>query len=285
MRIGINTLLWTPEFRSEHYSLLPRVKAHGFDGVEITLIRAGNFDAPALRRALAQNGLDCTVCSVVLPDLSLIADDADIRRRTVSFLSDRIKITAELGATLLAGPLYCPVGFLPGRRRTRVEWERAVDGYRQLGPVLQAYGVELCLEPLNRFETFFLNTTEDAAALCEEVGDARIGILWDSFHANIEEKHLGVSLEQAAKHVKHVHACENDRGIPGTGHVDWPAIFSALAAVSYDGWLTIESFGFTSGDLAAAACIWRDLAASPEDIAWRGVEFLRSMIRSWNDPG
>ena len=136
------------------------------------------------------------------------------------------------------------VGSFSGVRRTSDEWNRAVEGYRELGPVLASHNVQLAIEPLNRFETYFLNTTVDAVALCDEVAHPNAGILWDTFHANIEEKHIGDSLLQAGPHLKHVHTCENDRGIPGSGHVEWNSVFAALRDLKYDGWLTIESFGF-----------------------------------------
>ncbi len=275
MKFGVNTFLWTSNFGSKDFGLLPEVKEHGFDGVEVTLIHPEQFEAGAIRRRLADNGLEATVCSVLPAGLSLISGDAAVRERAIAHLSTCIQLTAEAGAKLIAGPLYSPVGYLPGRRRTDEEWKRAVAGYEQLGPVLDEYEVDLCIEPLNRFETYFLNTTEDAVALCGQVNHPRVGILWDTFHANIEEKDVAGSLRAARPFLKHVHTCENDRGTPGTGHVDWKGVFEAIAAIQYDGWQTIESFGFTSGDISAAAAIWRDLASSPEEIAWRGVEFLK----------
>ncbi len=275
MKFGINTFLWTANFGPTDFELLPRIKANGFDGIEAALIRPENFAAVAIRRAVEENQLGCTICSVLPPELSLIAEDASTRKQTLAHLSDCIKHTAEAGANLIAGPLYCPVGFIPGRRRTTDEWKWAVEAYQQLGPVLKSYSVDLCIEPLNRFETFFLNTTADAVALCEAVADPGVGILWDTFHANIEEKSLGEAVRLGGAHIKHVHTCENDRGTPGSGHVDWPGVFQALASIGYDGWLTIESFGFASGDLAAAASIWRDLADDPDEIAWAGVPFLK----------
>ena len=280
MKFGINTFLWTADFGPKDFALLPQIKAHGFDGIEATLIHPKNFQAAAIRQALKQNDLECTLCSVLPKELSLLADDAATQRKTVAHLSDCIKLTAEAGATVIAGPLYSPVGFLPGRRRTNEEWKRAIENYQQLGPVLEANAVDLCIEPLNRFETFFLNTTADAVDLCNAVNHPRIGILWDTFHANIEEKNLGEALKSAAPRLKHLHTCENDRGIPGSGHVDWPGVFGAIAAINYNGWLTIESFGFASGDLAAAASIWRDLADNPEQIAWNGVKFLKNQLQS-----
>ena len=277
MRFGVNTFLWSAHFGPNDFHILPEVKAHGFDGIEATLIWPKEFEASAIRRALAENDLQCTICSVLPRELSLISEEGSIRARSVSHLSECIRAAAEAGAKIIAGPLYCPVGYISGRRRTEEEWKWAVDGLRQLGPVLEDCAVDLCIEPLNRFETFFLNTTQDARALCEEIAHPRIGMLWDTFHANIEEKDLAASLLTAGRFVKHVHTCENDRGIPGTGHVSWIEVFRALKAIQYDGWLTIESFGFALGDIAAAASIWRDLADEPSQIAWEGLSFLRSL--------
>jgi D-psicose/D-tagatose/L-ribulose 3-epimerase len=278
VQFGINTFLWTESFGSKDFHLLEEVRAHGFDGVEVSLFRAADFEAGAIRKALVENQLQCTVCSVLPRGLSLLSDDPAVRSGTITHLADCIKVTAEAGAHIIAGPLYSPVGYLPGRRRTVEEWKRAVDAYRQLGPVLREYDVQLGIEPLNRFETYFLNTTEDAVRLCREVGHPNVGILWDTFHANIEEKNIGESLRATGSYLKHVHTCENDRGTPGSGHVDWAGVASALKSLNYNGWLTIESFGFALGDLAAAASIWRDLAATPEEIAWKGIQFLKTSV-------
>jgi D-psicose/D-tagatose/L-ribulose 3-epimerase len=276
MKFGVNTFLWTANFGPEHFALLPKIREGGFDGIEVALIHPADFKASEIRRALAQNNLECTVCSVLPGDLSLISPDAAVRRKTVAHLAECFAATAEAGATLIAGPLYSPVGYLPGRRRTGDEWKSAVDGYQELGPMLAANKVEVCIEPLNRFETYFLNTTEDAVKLCAEIGHPNVGILWDTFHANIEEKHPPQALRSTGRFLKHLHTCENDRGTPGSGHVDWPGVFGALHEMKYDGWLTIESFGFALGELSAAASIWRDLAPNPEDIAFEGVKFLKA---------
>jgi D-psicose/D-tagatose/L-ribulose 3-epimerase len=191
-------------------------------------------------------------------------------------LQDVIKAVAGAGTRVLAGPLYCPVGYLPGRRRTPDEWNWAVDAYQQLGDTLVAHDITLAIEPLNRFETYFLNTAADAARLADEVNHPNVGILFDTFHANIEEKSIGDGYRTIGRHLRHVHTCENDRGIPGSGHVEWDDVFRALREVNYDGWLTIESFGFALGDLSAAAAIWRDIEKTPESIAVEGLKFLRS---------
>ena len=278
MKFGVNTFIWTMEFDRSHFALLPGIKQAGFDGVELPLINPERVDAPAIRRVLAENGLECTFCAVIPGGLSAISDDTEVRGKTRAHLETCVKVAAEAGGKLIAGPIYSPVGYLPGRRRNADEWKRAVEFYRSLMDVLMKNDITLAIEPLNRFETYFLNTAEDAAALCDAVNNPRVGILFDTFHANIEEKNVPNAYRRLGRHLKHVHTCENDRGTPGTGHVDWPGVFAALREMKYDGWLTIESFGFALGELSAAASIWRDLAPTPESIAFEGIKFLKKVI-------
>lgn len=278
MKFGVNTFIWTVSFTKENLPLLPAIKQNGFDGVEVSLFNPNDFAAADIRKGTEANGLECTICSIITRDMSLISDDADVRRKTITHLKDCAKAAAEAGAKLIAGPLYSPVGYLPGRRRTTNEWKWAVEGYQSIADTFAIHGVTLAIEPLNRFETFFLNTAADAAELCDQVNHPNIGILFDTFHANIEEKSIADGYRTVAKHLKHVHTCENDRGIPGTGHVEWKSVFEALAEIKYDGWLTIESFGFALGELSAAASIWRDIAPTPDSIAFEGIKFLKKCL-------
>jgi len=276
MKLGINTFLWTAAFDESNLDLLPKIKSHGFDGVEIARVAFDGFPAARIGKAVADAGLECTVCSALTGELSLVTDDAKARERTSDFLKRAIEATSLLGAKVLAGPFCAPVGYLPGRRRTGEEWKRAVDGLAGLGPALTAAGVDLAVEPLNRFETFFLNTASDGRKLCEAVQHPRVGLLFDTFHANIEEKSIRAGLADTGGFIRHIHTCENDRGTPGSGHVAWDELFEGLRKANYGSWLVIESFGFALPEMAAAACIWRDLAATPEEIAWQGVQFLRT---------
>lgn len=280
MKYGINTLLWTAGFDRSHLDLLPKFKEMGFDGVEIARFSFDGFPAAEIRKAVERNGLECTFCSALTGHTSLIADTPGGRREAQDFLTQGIQTAAELGASVFVGPFCSPVGYLPGRRRTNDEWKRAVDGLQYLGDILARYKVTLAVEPLNRFETYFLNTADDAVRLCEEVKHPNVGILGDTFHFNIEEKDLGAAFRKLGKHLKHVHTCENDRGVPGSGHVEWDSIFGALDEIGYKGWAVIESFGSRIPEIATAACIWRDLAPSSEAIAGEGVRFLRGKAKA-----
>ena len=278
MKFGVNTFIWSATFEPVHFGLLPTIKEAGFDGVEIPLFRPQDLAAAAIRKATGANGLECNACTVLVDGLSLISESADIRRQTTTHLKSIAKAAAEAGIKIVAGPLYSPVGYLPGRRRTSDEWQWAVEGFQSIGDTLAAHDVIFAIEPLNRFETYFLNTAADAARLSEEIGHPNIGILFDTFHANIEEKDIAAGYRTVGAQLKHVHTCENDRGIPGSGHVEWTQVFAALRELKYDGWLTIESFGFALGELSAAAAIWRDIERTPESIAFEGVKFLKKSV-------
>lgn len=273
MRFGVNTFIWSAAFDAA--VPLEGIKEAGIDGIEVPVFSAGDLDVPALRQALIDNDFGCTFCSVNPEGMNPISDDPYVRRRTVQHWKDVIKTAAEVGAEIIAGPTYAPVGYLPGRRRTQDEWLWGVELHQLLGDALDETGVEIAIEPLNRFETFFLNTVDDAVKFVEEIDHPKIGLLVDTFHSNIEEKSTANAYRKAGRHLKHVHTCENDRGIPGTGQIDWTAVFQAIREVGYDRWLTIESFNANIPELSAATAIWRDLAPKTDDIAFAGTANLK----------
>jgi D-psicose/D-tagatose/L-ribulose 3-epimerase len=260
-------------------ALLARIREWGFDGVEPFISPDEPADIPRLRTVLDDLGLERTTCGVLPRDANLVSADPATRARGVEFLKRCIDRTADLGARLICGPIYAGLGVMTGRRRTEDEWNWAVAGLRVAAEHAGRQDVTLSLEPLNRFETYFLNTLEDAARLVRDVGAPNVKIHFDTFHANIEERDPAATLGSVAKHLGHVHISENDRGIPGTGHNDWRGVLSVLKEIGYDGWLTIESFAQPEPDLAAAAAIWRDIAPSGDALAQQGLRFIKGMAR------
>lgn len=276
MKFGINTLLWTAAFGEEHLDLLPRIREWGFDGVEIARFSFDGFPAAKIRAALEREGLGCTLCSALTGALSIVSPEESVRKDTVEFLKTGIRTAAELGSPVFLGPFCSAVGKLTGQRPTEEEWKYAVEGFHSLGKELDACDVRLAHEPLNRFETYFTNLAADATRLCNEADHPRLGVLFDTFHANIEEKDSAAAILATGKRLHHVHTCESDRGIPGTGQVHWDTVLPALRKVGYDGWLVIESFGSRIPEIAAAVCLWRDVAPSTEAIAIEGLRFLKA---------
>ena len=277
MKFGVNTMVWTTQVGERQDPLLARIKEWGFDGVELFLSTEEPADIPAVRATLDRLKLERTTCCVLPRHANLVSSDAATRAEGVAFLKKCVDRTADLGARLVCGPLYAGLGVMTGARRTEKEWNWAVKGLRAAAVRAQKRDVCLCLEPLNRFETYFLNTLEDAARLVRDVGEPNVKIHFDTFHSNIEERHPAEALRAVAKELGHVHLSENDRGIPGTGHVDWKGILKVLKEIDYDGWLTIESFAQPEPALAAAAAIWRDLAPTGDDLAREGLQFAKRL--------
>jgi D-psicose/D-tagatose/L-ribulose 3-epimerase len=278
MKVGAISYLWAEEFGAEHCGILPRLKEAGLDGIEIGILAPAKFPAKVIRRELEKNGLECTTCAVIPNGASLTSSDTEQRRKARAHVEDCIKLAADAGAKVLGGPMYSPVGYFSRKRRTEDEWKHGVESWRELAPIAARNGMQIAIEPLNRFETYYLNTVSDTAKFCDEVDSPHVGLLADTFHANIEEKSIGQALRQAGRHLKHIHACENDRGTPGSGNVNWKEFFETVKAVHYDGWMVIESFSFSMGQLAAAASIWRDIEREPEAVAFDGVKFLRARL-------
>jgi len=275
-KYGVDLLLYAASFGEGDVPLIQRVADMGFDGVEIPLFDPENTPVQEARAVMEANGLGCTCCSILSPDRDLISEDPTVREQAGEYIRDCIRISEAWGSRVFCGPLYSAVGKLPGRSRTEQEWKWAVTGLKELGAFAGDHGVTLAVEPLNRFETYFVNIAEDAIALIDEVAHPNVKIHLDTFHMNIEEKSLYRAIKNVGSRLAHIHCCENDRGTPGTGNVDWDGVFRALKEIEYDGWIVIESFVPGVPEIARAAAIWRPLAASADAIAIEGLRFLRT---------
>ena len=278
MKCAVNNLLWTVTLSEDELPLLDKVAEMGFDGVEITLFDLDAMNIDATAEALKKNGLTPMGCSVVTPDASPISPDPDVRHAAVQYLCDRVDAMKALGGDCIGGPNYAALGDLPGRGRTGEEWGWCVETLSQVAEHAEREGVTFALEPINRFETYFLNTVEDTLKMVEEIGSPNIKVHIDSFHANIEEKDTAAAIRAAGANLGHFHISESDRGVPGTGQVHWEEVFAVLKEIGYDGWLAIESFGSHMEEIRAAAAIWRPLAPDDEAIAVDGLAFIRRML-------
>jgi D-psicose/D-tagatose/L-ribulose 3-epimerase len=278
IRLGINTMVWTGKFTTADLGLLDLIRNIGFDHAEFGIFDFSDVPVDGIRAALHANGLSATVASALPGEMSLLSDDAAVRARTVDWIANAVDVIARFGATSLVGPFYSPVGHLPGTRRTAAEWNNCVESLRAVADKIKGSGVRIAVEPLNRFETYFLNLHADALRLANEVDRPEIGVLYDTFHANIEEKDLLDALIPLAPKLYHVHLCENDRGVPGSGHIPFQHVVHALQQIEYDGPAVVESFASTIPEIARAAAIWRDFAPTPEAFARETLHRLRPLL-------
>jgi D-psicose/D-tagatose/L-ribulose 3-epimerase len=279
MKLGASAFNWTRTFGVQHLDLLPQLREHGLQAFEVPIFDPATVPASRIRKALETNDLACTVCAILPSGVNPISADQAVRRKGHAHLVHCIEMAAELGAKLLGGPLYAPIGYLPGRRRTSDEWQWAVELFQNLGGVLDAHAMTLALEPVNRSETFFLTTIGEAAELCLAIGNDRIGVLVDTFHANIEEKNIAEAMDSLGPLLKHMHISENDRGIPGTGHIDFVAITRTLKQMQYDGYLMIEGLGYVPPEQNSdSGFMWRRTEETGDEIVFNGTTLLRGLL-------
>lgn len=280
MNLGVNMLLWATNVTKEHRTALEAIRAAGAEGVEIPILEGDSAAYRELGRMLDDLGLKRTASmAFVTPDVNPVSDDPVRRQAAADSLRGMIACARELGAPLLCGPMYQALGVFTGRGPTEAEKTRAADMLRGVAEEARQAGVTLAMEPLNRFEAYLLNTLKDAAALTDRVGKANVGVLYDTFHAHIEEKDPAGAIRAHGRVIRHVHCSANDRGIPGQDHIDWTGTFRALHAAGYDGWLVIEAFGRALPGLAAATRVWRDLFDEASQVARQGVPFVREAWR------
>jgi D-psicose/D-tagatose/L-ribulose 3-epimerase len=282
MKFGFNLLLWTGHVTDAHMPVLKALKSTGYDGVEVPLFEGGPDHYARLGERLARMELDVTTSSALGAGHNPLSDDAAERKAAVERARWAIDCAKALGASLVAGPMHSELGRFTGNGPTTKERKRAVDFHRRAGDHAEKQGVRLALEALNRFECYFLNTMGQLADYLDEVEHPAIKGMYDTFHANIEEKDPAAAIRTIKRHMIHVHVSENDRGTPGKGQVPWDATYKALRAARYDGWLTIEAFGRSVPALAAATRVWRDFFPNKEEVYRFG---FRHMKQGWADAG
>ena len=275
MKIGMNLLLWATHVTEEHYPQLEKIKATGFDGVEIPIFEGDDAHYHKLRRKLDELQLKTSTVTVATAGASAISPDPAIRKAAVERLKTIVRQSAIVGADIMCGPFHQALGVFSGTGPTEEELNWAADVHREVADEARRLNVCLAIEFLNRFECYFLNTAAAGAAYVRRVDHPNFRIMFDTFHANIEEADPVQAFSENAAAIAHVHVANNDRGVPGRGHIDFPATFRAIKSSGYDGWLTIEAFGRTLPQLVEPTRVWRDFFKHPDEVVTEGFRFIR----------
>jgi len=278
VKFGVNMWVWvSPTTLDDLKTYAPKIKNMGFDMLEIGIEGMDDLDYAAARQLLDDHGLGISLAAAMGPDRDLIHEDETIQQNGVNYIKHCIDAAHTLGAEALCGPMYAAVGRTweqtpEGRQR---DTQTLVTHLKGLAQYAADHGVTMSIEPLNRFETSFLNTTAQAVEIVDQVAHPNCKIHLDTFHMNIEEKSLGDAIRLAGDRLGHFHACESDRGAPGSGNVAWDETIKALKDVNYDGSIVIESFTNKVKSIARAAAIWRAFEPSQDALAENGLRFLK----------
>jgi len=281
MRFGINSFLFTSPFTTKSTSLFPMFRKWGFDTVEIPIEDPSHIDPAKVKAAADKAGIAIgSVCACMGPGRDFRGSKAD-QAAAMAYCKALIDQAVTLGCPSLIGPVYSVVGKADAvePKQQKVEWALVVKNLKVLAAYAAKKGVTICVEPLNRFETDFLNTCDQGLRLIKAVGSPALKLHLDTFHMNIEEKDQAAAIRKAGKLLGHFHACGSDRGTPGGDHIAWPSIVKALKSVGYKGDVVIESFTTDVKVIARAAAIWRTIEPRRNDIAVKGLKFLRRSFR------
>jgi D-psicose/D-tagatose/L-ribulose 3-epimerase len=281
MQIGVNGWVWTSPVDTEEFArLAPKVAKMGFDLFEFGIESTTDLDYSRAAGIARENGLGVSVCAAMGPDRDLIHPDEAIRQNGMEYVRHCIEAAQTLGAANVVGPIYSAVGrtWQSTEDERKRDTELLVKQLKELSRHAGDRGVTLCVEPLNRFETSFMNLAQQAIDVVDRVDHPACGILLDTFHMNIEERSVGGAIRSAGRRLKHFHGCENDRGAAGSGHVPWNDVRDALRAIDYDGPVVIESFTSKVKTIARAAAIWRSFAPTQDALAEDGLRFLRQLF-------
>jgi len=282
MKFGINTLLFTANFTDNEVNrLFKSFKDIGFDGVEIALGQKGDIEYKKTHKALKSNDLECSsICGMFGEDRDIRGPNKDYIDNGLKYIRDCLEACYELGGLTLNGPVYSAVGrasLVPEEEKKR-EWATVVQNLKKAAEWAEELGVYIAIEPLNRFETDFINVCEDAVKMCNDVGSRHLKIHLDTFHMAVEEKSSGMAILDAGELLYMLHASENDRGAPGTGQVHWKSVADSLKRIGYDKWVVIESFTPDNKIIAKAASVWRQTEKSDLSLASKGLGFLKGLL-------
>ncbi len=281
MKYGASTFIWVSPFSNETLYLFDKVKKIGFDVLEISIEDPKAIDAVQIKKAADNSGIEVLICGAFGPDRDISADDESTRLKGLDYIKTCIDTAQTVNSPLVSGPMYSATGKarLLSKEDKKQQWDWAVENMQKAADYAEKAGVKLAVETLNRFETDFLNTVEQGLEFFSLIDKDNVGFLLDTFHMNIEEKSIEQAILRAGAKVFNVHTCSNDRGTPGTGHIDWQGVKRALKKIGYDSYLNIESFTTDITEIARAVSLWRPLAESSDALAEEGVNFLKGIFK------
>lgn len=279
MKLGVHAYAWCSQWSNETLDIIDRVKRHGLDFVEIPLMRLDTFDGPTVRRRLKDAGLEAVTSTVLREETDITSPDPDVRRAGVEYLKKCVVAASQIDAPFVSGVTYSQHVKPASAPPTEAEWEWSAEALREVARFAQDYGVTIALEPVNRYESYLINTTAQAMRLREMIGEPNVKIHLDTYHMNIEEKNIYEAAKLAAGHVVMLHLSESDRGIPGTGLVRWDDLFRALKEMNYDGYAGLESFADMTTNMNTWT--WRQLAPDSDTLIVEGSKFIRSLMQKY----
>lgn len=277
MKFGLSSLAWQSPF-SNPMEIFAKAKKYGCDLYEICIEDFDSIDVDEINEAKKLHHIEtATICGAFGETRDVSSDNPAYRQGGIDYIKDMIDVAEKIDCKVIVGPMYSACGKARqiSEEEKKQQWDWAVENLKIVAAYAKEKGIRLAIEPLNRFETDFINTVDQALELIDRIGFDNVGILLDTFHMNIEESDISEAIRKAKGKLFHLHTCANNRGIPGEDNFDWDAIVSAVKEIGYDDYCVIESFTPECKEIAKSASVWRAFAESPEAIPEKGIPFLR----------
>lgn len=277
LKYAVHAYAWTSSWSNKSLDLIDRAKRLGFDYIEIPLMELDKIDTDKISERLAQVGIGVCVSTACSMRNDVTSDDESTRNDGIEYLKDCVMAARDMGATMLSGVIYSAIGRKFDTMPDNVYWERSAKALKDVARFAINRGMIIGIEPVNRYESFLVNTCDQARMLLAMINEPNVKIHLDAYHMNIEEEDFYAATREAMPNLCHFHLSESHRGIPGTGTVDWDGIFRALAEADYSGIVGMESFVQSSDAMREATCIWRPMAPSSDFLLSKGLKFLKAM--------
>lgn len=280
MKFGVDTFIWTEDFLEKDLWVIKKAEELGFTSIDFAIAKPDTFPTNKVIEELSKTSLQAVTSTTLGLETNLISEDPKIRENGVKHMKKLVDINKQIGSNILGGVNYAAWGYTTGKPRTETEWSNSVSSMREIAEYALTNHPKLmiCVEPVNRFETHFINTAADGVQYCKDVGTTNLAVHLDCFHMIREETSFAEAVQTCGKrYLGYLHVCENNRGIPGTGLVPWRELFISLKEVGYTGPCVIESFDPSFEELNANCAIWRKFADTGEELAIKGLENLKKI--------
>jgi D-psicose/D-tagatose/L-ribulose 3-epimerase len=276
--VGIEIFYWIDNWTDDQTAYFERARSCGFDGVEISMVAGPDIDFESMRAELDRLDLQVFCSTGLSPQTDITSPDAGVRRAGMEYLKRCLETAQNVGSPILGGVTYAPWLYFPDTDDLRPYRDRSAEALREVAVTAGNLGLTLCLEILNRFETFMFNTVAEGLAYLARIDHRAVKLQLDTFHMNMEEDNMAQAIRQAGQTIGHFHCAANNRKMPGQGHIDWPAIKAALDDVDYRGWLVIETFPNPAVETGRTVNTWRPLVDNLDAEARGSVEFIRRHV-------
>lgn len=280
MKLGIHAYAWCTEWSNKTLSLIDKCAEFGVDFIEIPLMDLALFDGKQIKERLLHKGINAVTSTVLSKETDISSQDEQVRNNGITYLKECVKATGEIGSDSFSGVIYSEFARKEHIAPTQANRDNATKALREVAVYAQDFGITIGIEPVNRYETNLINTSQQAMSMKEMIGESNVKIHLDTYHMNIEEKSFYDATMLAGKDLIHYHLCENDRGIPGTGTVNWDDLFKALKDINYQGYAGLENFVGLGSNFNT--WVWRELAPSGDVLLQEGVKFITGMMKKYD---